>query len=131
LDAIGSLTPDHFTPSQKLSQLKTMTHPDNVHYTQTAYKRLTDKVINEVAASVNRQVTKPVPVAKTVRWRGFVTSPGFGSVSAPVMGPPPQPAVGPPMRPHYGGRGGDGALCTVQQSHGAAQGRQYHPYRRN
>jgi len=132
LDAIGSLTPDHLTPSQKLTQLKTLTHPDNVHYTQTAYKRLTDKVITEVAESVKRQASKPVPMAKAVRWRGFVTCPGFGSVSAPLaMGPPPQPAVGPPVRPHHGGRAGDGALCAVQQSHGAAQGRQYHPYRRN
>jgi len=129
LDALGSLTPDHLTPTQKLSQLKTMTHTDNVHYTQTAYDRLTDKVISEVAAGMNRQASKPVPVARPVRWRGFVTSPGYGSVSAPAMGPP---AIGPPTRHQQGSRGGDSdsALCTVSHGHGAAQGRQYHPYRR-
>jgi len=136
LDAIGSFTPDHLTPSQKLTHLKTMTHSDNVHYTQTAYDRLTDKVLSEVNDSATRSLAKPAHVAKAVRWRGFVTTPGFGSVSTPgapgAMGPPPQPsAAGQHWRQaSIGGRGGDGAPTAAQGS-GTAYGRQYHPYRRN
>jgi len=87
------MTPNHLTPNQKLALLSKLTHKDNVHYTQSAYGKLAEKVISE-AHSGTATAAAPVRSAaqsSQVRWRGFVTAPGVGKTSIPV---PAGPAAG-------------------------------------
>jgi len=142
LDALGSMTPDHLTPHQKLALLSKLTHKDNVHYTQAAYGKLAEKVISEAhSGTATAAAAAPVRSAaqlRQVRWRGFVTTPGVGKTSNPV------PAGGVhSQRRGFGcktafetGSGSDAGSSTGT-SNGAGFGtrslsyqRQFHPYRR-